>query len=113
MNASLKAVIIEVSAGTLRDRHIDLRGMLGLFPSDRLGGSDRTAASHAIRLRLGSETVETDIDEGEAAFRECGAIRRFFENERVAEGDLLLIERVGDRSYNVSKASKRGFNHYL
>ena len=110
MNASLKAVIIEVSAGILRDRHIDLRGMLGLFPSDCLGGSDRTAASHAIRLRLGSET---DIDEGESAFRERGAVRRFFENERVAEGDLLLIERVGDRSYNVSKASKRGFNHYL
>ena len=113
MNDSPKAVIIEVSGSNLRDRHIDLRGESGLFPSDCLGGSDRSAASHAIRLQLGSERVETDIDEGEAVFRERGAVHQSFEDERLAEGDLVLIERVGDRSYNVSKASKRGFNHYL
>ena len=113
MNDSLKAVIIEVGGGDLRDHHIDLRGVFGLFPGDCLGGSDRSAAGHAIRLQLGSEMVETDIDEGEAVFRERSAVPRFFENEQLAEGDLVLIERVGDRSYNVSKASKRGFKYYL
>ncbi len=68
MNDSLKAVIIEVGGGDLRDHHIDLRGVFGLFPGDCLGGSDRSAAGHAVRLQLGSEMVETDIDEEKPSF---------------------------------------------
>jgi hypothetical protein len=30
-----------------------------------------------------------------------------------AEGDLVLIERTGSRSYQVSKASKRAFKYHL
>ncbi len=59
------------------------------------------------------EAVDTDIDEGKAIFRERGAIRRFFEDEKMAEGDLVSIERVDDRSYHVRKVTKRGFRTYL
>ena len=113
MNETLKAVIIEVSGGNVRNHHIDLRGAFGLFPDDCLGGPNVPLAGRPIRVDIGVEAVDTDIDEGRAIFRERGAIRRFFEHERMAEGDLVLIERVGDRSYHVRKASKRGFQTYL
>ena len=111
MNETLKAVIIEVSGGNIRNHHINLRGAFGLFPDDCLGGPNVSLAGHPIRVSM--EAVDTDIDEGKAIFRERGAIRRFFEDEKMSEGDLVLIERVGDRSYHVRKASKRGFRTYL
>lgn len=113
MNKTLKAVIIEVSGGNVRNHHINLRGALGLFPADCLGGSNVETAGAAIDLHIGSEKVETDIDETKAIFREREAIRRFFENEHIEEGDLVLIQRVDARNFEISKASKRGFKYYI
>jgi hypothetical protein len=113
VNETLKAVIVEVSGGNVRNYHINLRGAFGLFPDDAFGGPNETVAGAAVKVTFGSEAIETDIDEGKAIFRERGAIRRFFENEAVVEGDLVLIERTGARSFEVRKASKRGFNIYL
>jgi hypothetical protein len=113
MNETLRAVVIELSGGNVRNHHINLRGAFGLFPDDCLGGNNVSSAAAPITLRIGAESVDTDIDQGKAIFRERGAIRRFFESEAVAEGDLILIERVEDRSYRVSKASRRGFKYYL
>ncbi|MGI4764260.1 MAG: hypothetical protein ACRYGP_04225 [Janthinobacterium lividum] len=113
MNETLKAVIIEVSGGNVRNHHINLRGAFGLFPNDCLGGPNMSVAGRPIHVDIGTESVDTDIDEGKAIFRERGAIRRFFEDEKMTEGDLISIERVGDRSYHVRKASKRGFKTYL
>ena len=113
MNDTLKAVVIEVSGGNVRNHHINLRGAFGLFPDDCLGGSSKDSAAKSITLRFVGETVETDIDQGKAIFRERGAVRRFFEAESVAEGDLMLIERVEPRSFRITKASKRGFKYYL
>jgi hypothetical protein len=113
VNETLKAVIVEVSGGNIRNHHINLRGAFGLFPDDCFGGSNEAAAAKTITLEIGHESVDTDIDEGKAIFRERGAVRRLFENENVAEGDLILIERVNERCYRLSKASKRGFKYYL
>ena len=113
MNETLKAVIIEVSGGNIRNRHINLRGAFGLFPDDCFGGSNETAKARSIILEIGTESIDTDIDETKAIFRERGAIRRFFDSDSVQEGDLVLIERVAERSYRLSKASKRGFKYYL
>jgi hypothetical protein len=113
MNETLKAVIVEVTGGNVRNHHINLHGAFGLFPDDCLGGRNVSAAGSPITLEIGAESVLTDIDETEAIFRERGAIRRFFEVEAVTEGDLILIERVKERSYRLSKASKRGFKFYL
>jgi len=113
MNETLKAVIIELSGGNIRNRHINLRGAFGLFPDDCFGGSNEAARANSITLQIGTESVITDIDETKAIFRERGAIHRFFDNDDVHEGDLVLIERIADRSYRLSKASKRGFKYYL
>jgi hypothetical protein len=113
MNETLKAVIIEVTGGNVRNHHINLRGTFGLFPDDALGGNNKNSAAAEIELRIGKIVVQTDIDETKAIFRERSAIRQFFEEENVVEGDLVLIERVGARAFEISKASKRGFRYYL
>lgn len=113
MNNTLKAVVIEVTGGNLRNDHLYLRGAFGLFPDDCLGGSSKTEAGQEIEIQLGSEVVRTDIDQTKAIFRNRSAMRRFFEVEGVEEGDLILIERISDRSFALSKASKRGFKYYL
>ncbi len=113
MNDTLKAVIIEVTGGNVRNHHINLRGAFGLFPDNCLGGNNEASAGQPITLQIGAESVNTDIDETKAIFRERGAIRRLFEAENVVEGDLILIERIKPRSYHISKASKRGLKYYL
>lgn len=113
MNQSLKAVILEMTDGNVRDRQIDLRGAFGLFPNDCFGQNCTTAAVNPIKIRIGGEFIETDIDEAKATFRDCGALRRFFEAEHLQEGDLVLIQRDAERKYTVAKASKRGFQYYL
>ena len=113
MNDTLKAVIIEVSGGNVRNHHVNLRGTFGFFPADCLGGANESAAGTPISLQIGTDTFETDIDETKAIFRERGGIRRFFEAENVLEGDLVMIQRLDKRSYDLSKISKRGFKYYL
>jgi hypothetical protein len=51
MNATLKAVIVELSGGNIRNDHINLRGTLGMFPDDSLGGSNKPATSFSIFTR--------------------------------------------------------------
>ena len=113
MNQTLKAVIIEVSGGNVRNSHINLRGAFGMFPDDCFGGKNASAAGKTISLQIGTESVDTDIDETKAIFRERGAIRRFFEAENISEGDLILIERLNGRAYRLSKAAKRSLKYYL
>jgi len=113
MNDTLKAVIIEVTGGNVRDHHVNLRGAFGIFPDDCLGGNNAAAAGKTIEIQIGSTTVNTDIDESKAIFRERGAIRSFFAEEAVVEGDLVMIERLGPRSYAMSKISRRAFAYHL
>jgi hypothetical protein len=113
VNETLKAVIIEVTGGNVRNSHVYLRGAFGLFPDDAIGGGNTSSAARPITLKVGAESVETDIDETKAIFRERGAIRRFFETEAVGEGDLVLLERLDERSYRLSKTTKRALKYYL
>jgi hypothetical protein len=113
VNRTLKAVIIELTGGNVRNHHINLKGAFGMFPDDAIGGRNKVEAGKSVRLCFGHETVESDIDGTKAIFRERGAIKRFFERDSLAEGDLVLIERIDKRAYSVTKASKRGFKYYL
>lgn len=69
MNRTLKAVIVEVSGGNVRNNHINLRGAFGLFPDDCLGGGNGRLAAKPITLEISGEEVSTDIDESKAIFR--------------------------------------------
>jgi hypothetical protein len=112
MNETLKAVVIELTDDNVRNREIYLRGALGLFPDDCFGGNGHARAT-PISLRIGKETVKTDIHEEQAIFRERGAVRRFFEEETISEGDLIVIERLQPREFRLWKTSRRAFRNYL
>src|SRR5690348_5427555 len=111
MNETLKAVMIELTADNVRNHEIYLRGALGFFPDDCLGGSNEHARA-SVSVRIGNEIVKTTIDE-KALFRDRDAIGRFFEEETISEGDLIVIERLQPREFQLWKASKRGFRFYL
>jgi hypothetical protein len=113
MNETLKAVIIELTGGNVRNHHINLRGAFGLFPDDSLGGSNKQTQARPLKVWFGVENAETDIDETKAIFRERGAVRRFFESEKLTEGDLVVIERLAEREYRVSQMAKRVFKYYM
>jgi hypothetical protein len=57
MNKTLKAVIVEVSGGNVRNHHIDLHGAFGLFPDDCFGGSNKATRANSITLQVGAEIV--------------------------------------------------------
>ncbi len=111
MNETLKAVIVELTGGNIRNHHINLRGALGLFPDDALGGGSIDVAGRPVDVRFAGEDIKTDIDSEKAIFRERGAVRRFFERESMTEGDLVLIERLGMREYEVTKTSRHGLRN--
>jgi hypothetical protein len=113
VNETFKAVIVQLTGGNVRNYHINLRGTFGIFPEDALGGSSKDAQGCKLEVRFGSERTQTDIDEGKAIFRERGAVRRFFEERAVKEGDYVLIERLSERTYRVDTIAKRIFEHYL
>jgi hypothetical protein len=112
MNETLKAVVIALTADNVRNHEIHLRGALGLFPDDCFGGNEQAGAA-SITVRIGNEIVKMSIDEESAIFRERAAIGRFFEEETIFEGDLIVIERLEPREFQLWKASKRGFRFYL
>jgi hypothetical protein len=113
MNETLKAVVLQLTADNVRNHEICLRGALGLFPDDSVGRGNEHAQATAITLRIGGETVKTSINEETAVFRERAAIERYFEKEKIFEGDLIVVERTEAREFDLWKASKRGFKYYL
>jgi len=54
-------------------------------------------------VRLRSETIDTDIDREKRIFRRRGWVARFFKDSRVVEGDRVLLEKLNDLEYRISK----------
>ena len=109
----MRAAVIEVTRGDVRNAHIYLRDLISSFPGDAVGGQNAGSRGNTVELALGSERVNTDIDGERLIFRERGAIRRFFEREAVSEGDLLVLRRTAPRVYELSKTSRRAYDLYL
>jgi len=110
----VRAAIIEVSDGNVRNSHFYLREVLSMFRASCVGGSNlNERARKLITLIYPGERVETDIDGEKKFFRDRGSVKRFYENSGVVGGDLIMIEKIGDFEFEITKASKRGFKYYL
>jgi hypothetical protein len=72
MNDTLKAVVIELSDGNIRNHHINLRGAFGMFPDDCLGGSNESLAGKPIRLSILSEQIEPTSMKKKQSFGSAG-----------------------------------------
>lgn len=87
------------------------------FPADALGARDKEAQAVypakgiSVTFDFGLETVSTDMatrKNGVMRSRERGAVRRFYEANRVAAGDFLVITKSTARAYVVKHVQGHG-----
>lgn len=109
--------LIRVTAGNLRQNHICITGNHDFFPADAVGAAQkrRNGGGKGVPIRIDlaalNKTVETDIGRDAKSGKPRGIlrgrswVREFFEAQRVSAGDVLSLERMGERQYRLSLAS--------
>lgn len=97
-----------LSGGNIRNNHIKLSPLIGSFPSEVFGGSNKTeAAPRHLEIDWGGPvTVKTDIDRTKSIFRARGWVRRFFATSGAREGDIVVFTETG--AYRISVHLERG-----
>jgi hypothetical protein len=102
---------VELTSGNLRHSHVYLRSILDFFPSDAIGGSNKTGVA-ARNLRVTFDpggTIETDIAGDKGILRaRGGTLRRFFEDSGASPGDTVEIIRTGPYAYTFTLLPSRG-----
>ena len=96
---------VVVTQGNLNNNHIYVRNVVQLFPPECIGGANRREqASQLITLHLDKvEPVKCDIDGKKKIFRERRAIGQFLKLNSVVANDKVLIKKVGQYEYQISK----------
>jgi len=115
MSGADKKRLLRITAGNLRNNHIYINGHYDFFPQNCYGPAKRNSqtANEEIEIYLDGlgETVTTDISSDRKTgkprnfFRRRGWVRQFFEHHRIKAGDVLAMERLGERRYRLSVAS--------
>jgi len=108
--------LISITSGNVRNSHIYITGLRDFFPTDCFGASSRSRhkPGRPITLLLDglNEVVETDIPRDAKTgrprrqFRERKWVRSFFRQHGLQAGDVLALEKVGERSYSLSVEEK-------
>jgi DNA (cytosine-5)-methyltransferase 1 len=103
--------LIRVTAGNIRNSHIYVTGHYDFFPADCFGDSNlaqgRAGSSIRIRLEGMRKTIETDIardartGKPRKEFRARTWVREFFEKHQIKPGDVVALERIGERDYRL------------
>jgi hypothetical protein len=94
---------LTIKPANLKNAHLYLTRCMDFFPSDVVGGANKTsAAPKTIHIDHGSGQVNTDIVRDKKIFRQRGWLRRFFAENNLAPGDRVMLERLGPYAYRVS-----------
>jgi len=111
-------LLIDVTAGNVRNNHISIAGHYSFFPRDVLGKARRSPGGTGkpifIHLTGLDKTVETDIGseartgKPRRQFRGRKWVREFFRYHQVQPGDQLELQQTGDRQYRLSMAKRNG-----
>ncbi|MCJ7544070.1 MAG: DNA cytosine methyltransferase [Phycisphaerae bacterium] len=113
--------LIRVTAGNLRNSHIYITGHYDFFPNDCIGSSRRSGGNGkpiSIQLEGLNRTVRTDIASDGATgkprrlLRGRSWVREFFEHHRIHTGDVLALERIGERGYRLYPFHATGRRDY-
>jgi hypothetical protein len=91
----------EITEGNLKNNHIYLRSFFDCFPSDAVGGANKSSvATTLLKVRWkGAQWQETDLDGQKLFFRSRSLVRKFFEDTGAAAGDVVEIQRVDAYHY--------------
>jgi hypothetical protein len=93
---------ITLTGGNIRRYHFYLRHCRSLIPPGAIGGKNKSDLGQPITVRFEpGQTIETDVAGDKMIFRNRGAVRDFLENSAAAEGDVVVVERTGDRVLEV------------
>jgi hypothetical protein len=94
----------QLTEGNIQNHHFYLRGYVHRFPSDLVGGPNKTekAGKEAAVDWGGASPVLTDIDGEKQFFRARGWIKQFFEITGACAGDWVLVEETGPYRYRAS-----------
>ncbi|HEY2410850.1 MAG TPA: DNA (cytosine-5-)-methyltransferase [Pirellulaceae bacterium] len=104
-------LILQVTAGNLRQNHLYIGGHLDFFPADAVGPARRSGVNgHGIEITLSGldRTIYTDIPRDAKTgkprqfLRDRQSIRQFYRHHQIVEGSEVLIERLAERKYVLS-----------
>jgi len=102
---SLTTSCLTITQGNLDNSHMYLTRVMDIFPADVMGGNNKMhSAPKTVCVYWGDDRVDTDIVRDKHMFRRRGWVRRFFEANRIAAGDRVLLEQLGPYVCRVSKA---------
>ncbi len=92
---------IKLTGGNIRNSHVYLTKVMSMFPDRFIGGSNKSQiAKEMLKLDVGNGKVfETDIAGDKKIFRSREALKAFFENFDVVEGDELSLSTSGNGLY--------------
>ncbi len=101
--------LLRVTAGNLRQGHLYVRGHFDFLPPDALGQSRKAGRGKPIVIELEGlgKSVETDLGSDAKTgkprgfFRDRKSIREFYARHKTQPGDVLALERLGERQYRL------------
>lgn len=103
--------LIKITAGNIRNSHIYITGHNDFFPADCFGDANLSTGKQGrpVRIQLNGSrnTIETDIardartGKPRREFRARTWVREFFERHKIQPGDVLALERTGERDYRL------------
>ncbi len=106
-NAAERKRLIRVTDGNLRRGHLYVTGHYDFFPADIVGSNRKEKPGIPIRIELeGLGVIETDIASEKNGtprrhFRAIAPFRRFYKHHEIQHGDVLALERTGERDYRL------------
>lgn len=88
-----RSVDVKLTGGNIRNNHIYLTKVMSFFPNEFIGGSNKTMVSaQKLILDVGSDqTFQTDIVGDKKIFRNRQALKVFFQQYKLSEGDSVTI----------------------
>ncbi|MBU0717800.1 MAG: hypothetical protein KJ749_06080 [Planctomycetes bacterium] len=103
--------MFRVTAGNLRHNHLYIHGHHDFFPADCIGTSRKSTNGNgttiSILLTGLGNTIVTDIGSDAKTgkprrfFRGRSWVRQFYEHHNIKTGDVLAMERLGQRRYRL------------
>lgn len=93
----------EITQGNIDNDHLYLRNFFDKFPTDAIGGSNRSSvAQRELAVDWGGGTVVmTDLDGKKRIFRRRDWVREFFARNGARAGDIVLVDELAPYSYRV------------
>lgn len=101
----MKYAEVLLSQGNINQGHFYLPKGTDLFPTDALGGKNKSEMAKPLEVVFTGtgEVVLTDIDAEKSLFRSArGESQRFIEKHKLTAGEIIYITKTGERQFSVS-----------